>query len=164
MLQAKAYIIASLCHDIDHRGFTNNFTTLTNHVLAQLYDESQLENHHIYVTMLLLAVLNDYCFVFLSLFIDFLFFQRHKIFPTMPESVYKQFCSEIREAILASNLAFHFKYRAKLIQLYMDNSFEWNKPEHRFLLKAMMITIADLSGYCKPFSVAKKITQGLYGS
>lgn len=81
----------------------------------------------------------------------------------MPDTVYKSFCNEIRDAILASNLAFHFKYRARLMQIYIDNAFDWHKPDHRFLLKSMMVTICDLSGYCKPFSVAKKITQGLYG-
>lgn len=89
--------------------------------------------------------------------------QKNNIFKPMPETVYKHFCNELKEAILASNLAFHFKNRAKLLQLYVDNVFEWNKPEHRFLVKAIMVTIADLSGYCKPFSVVRKLTQAVYG-
>lgn len=54
--KAKALIVAGICHDLDHRGFTNNFCTLSNHIIAQLYDESPLENHHIYVTMKILEV------------------------------------------------------------------------------------------------------------
>lgn len=86
------------------------------------------------------------------------------MFGSMPETVYKNFCSEIKDAILASNLAFHFKYRAKLMQLHVDNLYEWNRSEHRFLIKAIMVTISDLSGYCKPFSVVRKLTQRVYGA
>lgn len=82
----------------------------------------------------------------------------------MPETIYKHLSNEIKDAILASNLAFHFKYRAKLMQMYCDDTFEWYKSEHRFLMKAMIITIADLSGYCKPFHVAKKLTQNVYST
>lgn len=53
-------IIAAIAHDVDHRGFTNNFCTLTNNVIAQLYDESQMENHHIFVTMMILSVINQF--------------------------------------------------------------------------------------------------------
>lgn len=41
---------------MNHFGFTNNFLSLTNDVLAQLHEESTLENHHYYVGMLLLQV------------------------------------------------------------------------------------------------------------
>lgn len=49
-------MIACICHDLDHGGFTNNFLILSNDVLAQLYEESTLENHHYYVGSLILSV------------------------------------------------------------------------------------------------------------
>lgn len=49
-------MIAALCHDVDHPGFTNNFLQVTNHVLADLYEESVLENHHYMVAMIIIKV------------------------------------------------------------------------------------------------------------
>ena len=48
-------LIASLCHDIEHPGFTNGHIINSSSKLAMLYnDKSVLENHHCYVTSLLL--------------------------------------------------------------------------------------------------------------
>ncbi|KAJ8978479.1 hypothetical protein NQ317_018732 [Molorchus minor] len=54
-LEIKSLIIAALCHDLDHSGFTNNFLQLTDDTLAQLYDESPLEYHHYRVAMIILS-------------------------------------------------------------------------------------------------------------
>lgn len=80
----------------------------------------------------------------------------------MPEEIYKTLCAEIKDAILATDLALYFKYRTKLLQTYFDKAFEWYRSDHRLLVKALMMTICDLSGQCKPFSIAEKITIGLY--
>lgn len=37
-------------------GLTNNFLTLNNDILYQLYEESVLENHHFHVAMTILQV------------------------------------------------------------------------------------------------------------
>jgi hypothetical protein len=40
-------MVASLCHDLDHRGTTNSFQKKVKHPLATLYASSTLERHHL---------------------------------------------------------------------------------------------------------------------
>lgn len=49
-----ALFTASLCHDLDHRGFTNNFFEKNNAPLAALYSTSIMENHHFDQTLAIL--------------------------------------------------------------------------------------------------------------
>lgn len=56
--QKLSLIIAGLCHDLDHPGYSNTFIKLSNHPFAVLYDEPFLENHHCWMGQLLLQVFN----------------------------------------------------------------------------------------------------------
>ena len=49
-------IVGALCHDVDHPGYNNSFLIATNHTIAQLYEESTLENHHVLVSLMLIEV------------------------------------------------------------------------------------------------------------
>lgn len=49
-------MIAALCHDIDHQGYTNNFLRIVQDPIAELYEESPLEHHHYFVTLKILGV------------------------------------------------------------------------------------------------------------
>lgn len=80
----------------------------------------------------------------------------------MTEKTFKEMTQEIKSAILATDLAAHFRVRAKLLQLCHDDAFNKDDSTHRELLKANLITCCDLSGQCKPYSVTKKITENLY--
>lgn len=72
--------------------------------------------------------------------------------------------NEIKFAILATDLATHFRLRAKLLQVCRDNTFNFEDISHRNLLKAILITTCDLAGQCKPYAVAKKITENVYST
>ncbi|CAH1173827.1 unnamed protein product [Phaedon cochleariae] len=141
-IEIKSLLIAALCHDLDHGGFTNNFLQLTDDTLAQLYDESPLENHHYRVAM---TILSD-C----------------PIYPQISRKVYDQISKEMKEAILATDLAAYFKFRVKLIQLINEKLLDFANNRHRTLVKAIMMTSCDLSGNCKPFLVAKNICDNVY--
>lgn len=69
----------------------------------------------------------------------------------------------MHEAIIATDLAQYFRRRVKLIQIWQDAQFDWNNQLHRGLVKSVMMTVCDLSGNCKPFHVAKELSDGLYG-
>lgn len=84
------------------------------------------------------------------------------MFKSLSEETYKAMSSEIKYAILATDLATHFRMRAKLLQICHDNEFNVDEPKHRNLLKANLITCCDLAGQCKPYSVTKKITENVY--
>lgn len=110
--------------------------------MAQLYEESPWENHHYAVTMIMLSEMNIY----------------HDI--TADE--FKTISSIIKDAILSTDLAFYFKVRAKLTPIVLEGSFDWEITAHRSMIKSIMMTVCDLSGQCKPFNVAKRITDILY--
>ncbi|XP_049824772.1 cAMP and cAMP-inhibited cGMP 3',5'-cyclic phosphodiesterase 10A isoform X2 [Aethina tumida] len=139
-IENSALMIAALCHDIDHRGLTNNFLKLTGDNLALLYEESIMENHHIQVTMM---ILND-CPILIDL----------------SENDRQVLLREIKDNILATDLVQFFKVKSKLSNLLHE--FDFSDEEHRQLLRTVMMTGADLSGNAKPFLVAKVVMQNLY--
>nr|CAH7748344.1 unnamed protein product [Callosobruchus chinensis] len=141
-VEIKALLIAALCHDLDHGGFTNNFLQLTDNTLAQLYDESPLEHHHYRVAMLIMSV----C----------------PIYPNISKQMFDKISTEMREAILATDLAAYFKFRGKLLQIINTTGIDWTIKRHRTLIKSIMMTSCDLSGMCKPFIVAKNLCDSVY--
>lgn len=58
--QKVSLLIACLCHDLDHPGYSNSFLKLTDSPLAKLYPNSVLENHHLMQTIAILK--NDNIF------------------------------------------------------------------------------------------------------
>lgn len=53
-LQCLALYIASLCHDLDHRGKNNKFMLDTESPLASIYSTSTMEHHHFNQTVTIL--------------------------------------------------------------------------------------------------------------
>ncbi|XP_056644945.1 cAMP and cAMP-inhibited cGMP 3',5'-cyclic phosphodiesterase 10A-like [Diorhabda sublineata] len=141
-IEVKSLLIAALCHDLDHGGFTNNFLQLTDDTLSQLYDESILEHYHYRVAMTILKGL--------------------RIYNNISKADFNCISKELKEAILATDLASYFKFRVKLLQLVNDNVFDFSNSRHRTLMKAIMMTSSDLSGNCKPFLVSKTICDNIY--
>ncbi|KAI4460298.1 cyclic nucleotide phosphodiesterase [Holotrichia oblita] len=141
-IEIKGLIIAALAHDVDHGGVTNNFLHISNDVMSQLYEESPWENHHYAVTMIMLSEIN--------------------IYKDITADEFKTISMIIKDAILSTDLAFYFKVRAKLTPIVVEGSFDWELPAHRSMIKSIMMTVCDLSGQCKPFNVAKRITDILY--
>lgn len=84
------------------------------------------------------------------------------MFQSISDETFKEMSVEMNKAILATDLATHFRLRAKLLQLCHDDVLTLEDPAHRDLMKANLITCCDLSGQCKPYSVAKKITENVY--
>lgn len=55
-LKRKGLLIACLCHDLDHRGFSNSYLQKFDHPLAALYSTSTMEQHHFSQTVSILQV------------------------------------------------------------------------------------------------------------
>ncbi|TRY88956.1 hypothetical protein DNTS_013330 [Danionella cerebrum] len=53
-MEVLALMIASLCHDLDHRGVNNSYVVRSNQPLSQLYGQSSLEHHHYDMCLLIL--------------------------------------------------------------------------------------------------------------
>ena len=51
-----AFLVACLCHDVDHRGANNAFQTAARTSIGMLYQSSCLEHHHVFMTRFLLSM------------------------------------------------------------------------------------------------------------
>ncbi|CAG9782068.1 unnamed protein product [Diatraea saccharalis] len=142
-----ALFVASLCHDLDHRGYTNKYMSETASPLAAMYTTSTLEHHHFNITVTILQQ------------------EGHNIFSNMSSEEYKQVLGYIRQAILATDLAVFFPNLEKLKRLHdkrSEQKFDWNLPEHMDLAMAISMTAADLSASAKPWNVQLKTVKVIF--
>ena len=134
-----ALMIACLCHDIDHRGLTNNFQVQTSSPLAQLYGTSVMERHHL-----------DHCIMILNS-------SGNDILNSLPPDEYNTIIKVIEHAILATDLALYFKHHKQFFEIVDTKTFEWVDNEHRSLLRSMLMTASDLSAIAKPWHVQERV-------
>ncbi|PIO35320.1 hypothetical protein AB205_0065700, partial [Aquarana catesbeiana] len=90
-LEILSLMIATLSHDLDHRGVNNSFIQRSEHPLAQLYCHSIMENHHF-----------DQCLMILNS-------QGNQILSGLSVQDYKAALKMIKQAILATDLALYIK-------------------------------------------------------
>ncbi|GAB5572043.1 cAMP and cAMP-inhibited cGMP 3' [Prionailurus iriomotensis] len=112
-LERKGLLIACLCHDLDHRGFSNSYLQKFDHPLAALYSTSTMEQHHFSQTVSILQL------------------EGHNIFSTLSSSEYEQVLEIIRKAIIATDLALYFGNRKQLEEMYQTGSLNLNNQSHR---------------------------------
>ncbi|XP_071150569.1 probable 3',5'-cyclic phosphodiesterase pde-5 isoform X19 [Mytilus edulis] len=134
-VECLALYVACLCHDLDHRGKTNAFMVKSASPLAAIYSTSTMEHHHFNHTVTILQN------------------EGHNIFKHLTSDQYKQILGDIRQCILATDLALFFGNRARLQEVSDKNEFSWDDSEHRRLLRAVTITACDLCASAKPWDV-----------
>ncbi|EFO24963.2 hypothetical protein LOAG_03520 [Loa loa] len=144
-LESFALFVASLCHDIDHRGTTNAFQVQSRTPLAQLYSSegSVLERHHFAQTISILNM--EECNIFVSL-------NRHQFHSVL---------DHIRDVILATDIANHLQ-KVQDINRMVEVGFDSSVKHHRYLLLCLMMTSADLSDQTKDFRNSKAIAENIY--
>ncbi|KAG7382304.1 Calcium/calmodulin-dependent 3',5'-cyclic nucleotide phosphodiesterase 1B [Phytophthora pseudosyringae] len=93
-LDIAACLVASLGHDVDHPGHTNDFEVKSGSQLAMLYsDESVLEHHHAYTTFRLISKEKN-----------------ANILQNLTAVDYRHFRKMVITAILGTDMANHFKF------------------------------------------------------
>lgn len=112
-LEELSLLVSCLCHDLDHRGKTNQFLINSKAPLAAMYSTSVLEHHHFNQTV---AILQQ---------------DGHNILKNLTPAEYKQVLGNIKHCILATDLALFFPNMAKLKTSVTECSFEKENPEHR---------------------------------
>ncbi|PNF20836.1 hypothetical protein B7P43_G12063, partial [Cryptotermes secundus] len=142
--ECLALYIASLCHDLDHRGKNNKFMLDTESPLAAIYSTSTMEHHHFNQTVTILQQ------------------KGHNIFSKLTSGEYKQVLSYVKHCILATDLALFFPNKAKLSQIVTENSFSWRNSEHRLLIQAIAMTACDLSASAKPWDIQVKTVKVIF--
>ncbi|KAL5278928.1 PDE5A family protein [Megaselia abdita] len=148
-IECLALIIGCLCHDLDHRGTNNSFQIKASSPLAQLYSTSTMEHHHF-----------DQCIMILNS-------PGNQILSNLSSEDYSRVIRVLEDAILSTDLAVYFRKRGPFINLvenrpssYLQSPESiayWQKEESRSLLRAMSMTVCDLSAITKPWEIEKRV-------
>ncbi|OWF36192.1 cAMP and cAMP-inhibited cGMP 3',5'-cyclic phosphodiesterase 10A-like [Mizuhopecten yessoensis] len=140
--QKMGLVVAGICHDVDHRGYNNEFFKKLQLPLANLYSTSVMEQHHYRQTVTIL--------------------QTEDIFSFLSPQKYKQMLCLIRQCILATDLALYFGNQKTLQKLLDENRFDIKDEQCTNLTMELMMTAGDLSGIAKPWKTNKSSTNQLY--
>ncbi|XP_056422805.1 cAMP and cAMP-inhibited cGMP 3',5'-cyclic phosphodiesterase 10A isoform X3 [Hyla sarda] len=143
-LERKGLLIACLCHDLDHRGYTNSYLQKFDHPLAALYSTSTMEQHHFSQTVSILQL------------------EGHNIFSNLSSNEYEQVLEIIRKAIIATDLALYFGNRKHLEDLHQTGALNFNNQGHRDRLIGLMMTACDLCSVTKLWPVTRMIADDIY--
>lgn len=144
-IEMFALFVSCLCHDIDHRGTNNTFQSASKSVLAALYSSegSVLERHHFAQTM---CILNT---------------EGCNVFENLSSKDYQLALDLMRDIILATDLAHHFKI-LKTLRDIADRGFDKNQVKDRKLLLCLLMTSCDLSDQTRPWNNTKRVAALIY--
>ncbi|XP_050320395.1 dual 3',5'-cyclic-AMP and -GMP phosphodiesterase 11 isoform X1 [Bactrocera neohumeralis] len=139
-IECLALIIGCLCHDLDHRGTNNSFQIKASSPLAQLYSTSTMEHHHF-----------DQCLMILNS-------PGNQILANLSSDDYCRVIRVLEDAILSTDLAVYFRKRGPFLQSVKEQPLSyWEADEPRALLRAMSMTVCDLSAITKPWDIEKRV-------
>jgi hypothetical protein len=84
--------------------------------------------------------------------------QGNQILANLSPQEYSRVIMLLEEAILATDLANYFVKRDRFFQLANSDSLDWrNDPDHRSLLRCMLMTACDIAAITKPWPVQKVV-------
>ncbi|KAG8000022.1 cAMP and cAMP-inhibited cGMP 3' [Nibea albiflora] len=140
----KGLLIACLCHDLDHRGYSNTYLQKFDHPLAALYSTSTMEQHHFSQTVSILQL------------------EGHNIFSNLNSSEYEQVLEIIRKAIIATDLALYFNNHQQLTELLTSHALDLNNHSHRDRVIGLMMTACDLCSVTKKWQITRLTANDIY--
>ncbi|XP_063703128.1 dual 3',5'-cyclic-AMP and -GMP phosphodiesterase 11 isoform X2 [Culicoides brevitarsis] len=139
-IECLALVIGCLCHDLDHRGTNNSFQIKASSPLAQLYSTSTLEHHHY-----------NQCIMILNS-------PGNQILSNLSSEDYCRVIRVLEDAILSTDLAVYFRKRGPFLDSIKNrDTLDWSNEEPRSLLRAMSMTVCDLSAISKPWEIEKRV-------
>lgn len=142
--EKMALIIGGICHDLDHRGYNNDFFLKFDLPLAALYSTSVMEQHHYKQTITILHTDGQDIFSFLN----------------GPQ--YKEMLELLREHIISTDLALYFPNQKEASKRLEEGTFDMNDHASRSCCKALMMTAADLCAVSKPWNTQEETVDRLY--
>ncbi|XP_072292572.1 cAMP and cAMP-inhibited cGMP 3',5'-cyclic phosphodiesterase 10A isoform X4 [Eucyclogobius newberryi] len=143
-LEKKGLLVACLCHDLDHRGYSNTYLQKFDHPLAALYSTSTMEQHHFSQTVSILQL------------------EGHNIFSNLNSSEYEQVLEIIRKAIIATDLALYFNNHQQLSELLTVGALDLNNHSHRDRVIGLMMTACDLCSVTKQWQITRLTANDIY--
>jgi len=140
-LEILGLIVASLVHDYDHPGKTNQFHIAIRDQKALLYnDRSVLENHHV-----------AQCFFLLNR-------EENNIFANFSQKDYAQVRKWIIELVLATDLGAHFDFLAQFKSAVSSGALDTSTAASRLMVHKMALKCGDLGHSTKPLVLHEKWT------
>ncbi|KAK2184282.1 hypothetical protein NP493_274g03029 [Ridgeia piscesae] len=148
----RSMLIATICHDVDHRGRNNSFLQETKQPLSTLYKSSVMEQHHYATTIKILQQ------------------DGHNIFSNLSASDYRRNLRYIRHCILATDLVTLLPKCKEAWGTHQDRYAGLERRtspntvchHNREVIVAMVMTAADLSSNYKHFTTQKKTVTDLF--
>ncbi|CRK94393.1 CLUMA_CG007900, isoform A [Clunio marinus] len=140
-LQGLSFLISCLCHDLDHRGFNNSYMTQSGSQLARLYSSegSINERHHLSQAI---CILND---------------PGSKILDSLSTEQFMESIDYLRELILATDLANHFRIFKQLKTLNPENI-----VDNQRMLLSLLMTCCDLNDQIKMWTTVHSVAELVY--
>ncbi|EAX94584.1 3'5'-cyclic nucleotide phosphodiesterase family protein [Trichomonas vaginalis G3] len=133
-------LVACLCHDANHDGFTNVYNVKAETPLGILFkNQSVMETHHCAIA------------------IDIISKEETNIFASLNPAEYKKMWSLIINLILITDMAKHFTFLKEFNGLF--DAGEWKpkeNPQHFLMLMQMLLKCGDISNVSRPFELADK--------
>lgn len=116
--------------------------------LSHLYSTSTLERHHFKQGVFILET------------------DGHNVLNALSTKQYKYTLELIEDAILATDLMLFFDNRVKLDDIIKDGKFSWSIPDHKRLVRRLLMTACDLCTSAKPWYIhitsVKKVFEEFY--
>lgn len=130
-------LVAAVCHDAHHDGFTNQYNVKAQTPLGILFkNQSVMETHHCSVSIGILT--KDDC----------------NIFRILNEDELTKMWSLFIDLILATDMAKHFII---MEEANTFNKLEWSESEEgRLMMMKLLIKVADVSNVARKFEIADK--------
>lgn len=135
-LETLCSIMAAVCHDLDHPGVNQSFLVATNNPLASLYNNnSVLENHHWRFALSI--------------------FKESQLFDHFEEDVMKDMKRQLKDLILATDIARQNEYLKQFRDLTSSREFSMQNTDDRALVLQMALKCADLGNPCRPWAISR---------
>ncbi|OHT17244.1 3'5'-cyclic nucleotide phosphodiesterase family protein [Tritrichomonas foetus] len=133
------FVVAAICHDANHDGFTNVFNVKAERPLGILFkNQSVMETHH--------------C----SVAIDIISREPCNLFSELDAVEYKNMWSLIIQLILITDMAKHFDFLKSLNAELDDGPLDPTNPEDRLKMMQCILKCSDISNVSRPFELADK--------
>eukprot|EP00118_Oscarella_pearsei_P003175 m.13295 g.13295 ORF g.13295 m.13295 type:complete len:527 (+) comp24639_c0_seq1:571-2151(+) len=136
-LEVLAMLLAGITHDVGHPGVNQEFLISTSSHLASIHGKkSVLERHHCRTAKAMLI--------------------KCQLLSHLPASEKEQVLNIMESCILATDMSQHKDYMTRFEALVLPgNRVDMADPEHRTLVRQVLLKCADVSNPCRPWRVSQ---------
>jgi len=132
-------IVASICHDANHDGFTNVFNVKAETPRGILFkNQSVMEMHHCQVSIRTIS--KEEC----------------NLFSELDAADYKSIWTQIIHLILTTDMAKHHQALQTANEIMDKGNIDLNNPSHRLIMMELVLKCGDISNVSRPFDLADK--------